>query len=317
MAKKASRQKQTEKKIAFILAGVLITAVLAAIMLASPAFALWIKEFFGIADTASPPSLPQNLQTAVHVIDVGQGNASLLYSAGEYALIDAGTPESSGILQSYLRKAGVQSLRYVFMSHPHADHIGGMAEILENFNVQEMIFPNFELAPYPTSSIFVDVLRVLEERQIPTKTALLGQEYPLGSGQIQVVHGGIETQDNYNLLSLGLLFKANGIRFLATGDGEKENEAAMLESAIDFTANCFVAGHHGSYTSNTKDFIAAVAPQYVAISCAAGNSYGHPHAQPLKTFEQMQVHLLRTDKNSNIVFWPDEDGKICYAVGKM
>ena len=316
MARRTAKQRKKEKKIVLALVGVLLAAILSAGMMASPAFALWLQTVLGIADTAGPPELPADLPVAVHSIDVGQGDATLLYANGEYALIDAGTPESADVLMSYLRKVGVQSLRYVFMTHPHADHIGGMRAVVENFDVQQMILPNFALAPYPTSPVFVELLEVMVQKNIPSQTALLGEAYPLGSGEVTVVHAGLPTTDNYNLLSLGLLFQANSLRFLNTGDAEKLNEAAMLESGIDITANGFAAGHHGSSTSNSRDFIAAVNPQIVIISCAAGNSYGHPHSGPLKAFEAARAAVLRTDKDGSIVLWPGEDARPLYAVTK-
>ena len=315
MARKTAKQKQKEKKIALALAGILLAAVLAAAMLASPAFALWLQELLGIFQNAGPPPLPPDLSAAVHVIDVGQGDAALLYAGGEYALIDAGTPENADIVVAYLRKAGVQRLRYIFMTHPHADHIGGMQAVVENFEVQNMILPDFSLAPYPTTSVFADLLRVLVDRGVPSETAGQGTVYPLGSGSVTVVHAGLATQDNYNLLSLGLLFEAGDLRVLNTGDGEKENEAAMLESGAYLAADVFLAGHHGSSTSNREEFLEAVMPRAVVVSCAAGNGYGHPHAAPLKAFGSAGAVVLRTDKDGSVVLWAGADGPQ-YAVSK-
>lgn len=317
MARRTAKQRQKEKKIATVLAGVLVAAIVAAAMLASPGFALWVQQALGISEGLGPPQTPPDLTVAVHVIDVGQGDATLLYADGEYALIDAGTPESAYTLVAYLRKAGVQSLRYVFMTHPHADHIGGMQAVVEGFDVQNMILPDLALAPYPTTSLFIGLLESMEARGTPTQTVQPGATYPLGTGGVTVLHTGLATQDNYNLLSPGLLFEAGGLRVLATGDGEKDNEAAMLASGVSLAADVFLAGHHGSSTSNRDDFIQAVGPRVVAISCAAGNSYGHPHAAPLKSFDNIGALVLRTDKDGSIVLWPGADGTPQYAVAKL
>jgi beta-lactamase superfamily II metal-dependent hydrolase len=296
------------------LVGVLLVAVLSAASMASPAFALWLQQRLGIVQSVGPPGAVLGQPVAVHVIDVGQGEAILLCADGEYALVDAGPPEAADVLVAYLHSAGVESLQYLFMTHPHADHIGGMEKVLEHFPVQNVVLPDFSLAPYPTTSLFTGVLEALTARQVPGQTAAVGAVYPLGGGEICVLHAGLPTQDNYNLLSPALLFSAGGLRFLDTGDGEKPNEDALLASGADVTAHFLAAGHHGSSTSNTPAFVQAVSPQMVAISCAAGNSYGHPHSGPLEALTGVTSLVLRTDKDGSVAVWPTADGKILYAV---
>ncbi len=314
MARKTAKQRQKEKKIAALLVGVLLVAVLSAAMLASPAFAVWVQQQLGILQNVGPPKAVIGQPVAVHVIDVGQGETILLVADGEYALIDAGPPEAADALAAYLQNAGVHSLRYLFVTHPHADHIGGMEKVLERFAVENVVMPDFSLAPYPTTPLFLGVLEALAAKQVPAQTAAVGAVYPLGDGEVSVLHAGLPTQDNYNLLSPALLFSAGGLRFLNTGDGEKVNEAALLASGADVTADFFAAGHHGSSTSNTAALVQAVGPQMVAISCAAGNSYGHPHSGPLETFAAATGLVLRTDKDGSVAVWPAADGKILYAV---
>ncbi|MDL2214161.1 MBL fold metallo-hydrolase [Clostridia bacterium OttesenSCG-928-O13] len=316
MARKTAKQRKKEKKIALVLVAVLALAALTAAMLASPAFAQWLFRVTGIVQSDGPPAAAKQAAVSVHVIDVGQGDAVLLCADGEYALIDAGPPEAAGVLVSYLRQAGATHLRYLFMTHPHNDHYGGMEEVLQAVEVEQLVISDMSLAPLPTAITFESLLAAALEKGVHTTQTKQGDVHPLGSGSITVVHGGLATTDNYNLLSLGLLFDAGGLRLLNTGDGEKENENAMQESGLDIAADIFVAGHHGSNTSNGEEFIGAVAPQIVAISCAAGNSYGHPHRSALAAYEAAGARVLRTDKDGTIVVWLAEDGSLQHAVAK-
>lgn len=298
------------------LGSLLALAILAALLVAVPGLQGWLWQVTGISPKAGPPVTGSASPVAVHIIDVGQGDAALLCADGEYALIDAGPPEGADVLVSYLQSAGVSQLRYLFMTHPHADHIGGMQLVVENFTVQQVVLPDFTLAPYPTTKTFENLLQALLDRQVPAETALLGAKYPLGSGQITVVHAGLKTDENANLLSLGLLFDAGGMRFLNTGDAEIPNEKAMLESGFDLQANVLMAAHHGSNTSNSVNFINQAHPQFVVISCAAGNPYGHPHKSALKAYGQVGARVLRTDKQGHVVIQPDGTGGLLFAVSR-
>ncbi len=314
--RRSTAKNMMQKRTAAVLISLLLAAALTAAMLASPDFTAWLFRMTGI-HRAQPPAVGQSTSSVgVHVIDVGQGSAMLLEDSGEYALVDTGEPQAADELAAYLNSAGVHSLKYVFMTHPHADHIGGMAQVLTNYDTQTLVLPNFELAPMSTSQLLEDVLTAATQRNVPTETAVMGAMYPLGGGVIQVVHAGVESEDNLNLLSLGLLFESEGLSVLNTGDGEKQNERAMLASGISLAADVFIAGHHGSSTSNEEDFLRAVSPGSVVVSCGLGNDYGHPHHDALNSFDAVGALLLRTDLNGHVLLRPGDEGGVVYGVTK-
>lgn len=316
MARRTIKQRKKEKKIVLSLAAVLLLAIFSALMLTVPGFDGWVRATLGVEPTVQAPVAVLDGPVAVHIIDVGQGDAVLLEADGEFALVDAGPPEAADTVVQYIRAAGAESLRYAILTHPHADHYGGMQRVVEQIPVEVVVLPQLDLAPLPTTSLFEDLLNTMKTGGVSAKTAQLGAEYPLGSGSIRVVHAGLATNDNYNLLSLGLLFSAGGMRFLNTGDAETVNENAMLNEGADVAADVFMAGHHGSSTSNSPAFIAAVAPRFVVVSCGRGNSYGHPHATPLQTFADAGSQVLRTDEAGHVVLQPDGSGGIAYAVNR-
>lgn len=252
-----------------------------------------------------PPAFVTDGDTELHFIDVGQADATLIRQGGSYALIDAGDWGDGDALVEYLKQAGVTRLDCVVMTHPHADHIGGMPEVLQSFEVGLFLLPDFSLLPKPPSSALLT--RTLEELQrqqangCVVQTAARRQKIPLGAGSLQVLLAGVEGE-NLNNLSICLKFSADGLDCLFTGDGEREVERELLAVEPDLRADLFQAGHHGSSSSNTAKLLAAVDPQYVIISCGQDNSYGHPHREVLQLLSEMQVQVLRTDQLGSIVF---------------
>lgn len=302
------------QKTGIIVAAVLVVAVLAAVVLWVPGAKQAVYDALGITGPAASAAQEIRSATKVHIIDVGQGDAVLLEQGGEFALVDAGPPECRDDLLAYLEGVGVQKLRYVFMTHPHADHIGAMQAVIERFPTDTMMLPVLEKAPTPTTKAFENLLTSLVENNVPTETIALDASYPLGSGHVTVLQDGVETGDNYNLLSPALLFEADGLRFLNTGDAEKANERALLERGLSLRVDVFMAGHHGSSTSNTENFLDAMHPRVVAISCGKDNSYGHPHLEAMQAFEAQEATILRTDEDGSIVIGQDEAGNLAYAV---
>ncbi len=312
MARKRRYKTRYKKAVTSVVGGVLVL-IFAALMLYVPSFEGYMRQILGVDPVVEIPYVDSDSDVSVHFIDVGQGSATLLESGGEFALIDAGLAEYADVVVAYMKAAGVSSLRYMIMSHPHSDHIGGMTKVLDEFYVEEMILPKLDLAPLPTTSTFENLLNAMVEKDVFTTEVSENAMYPLGDASITVVHTGVSTEDNYNLLSSGFLFEAQGMRFLHTGDGEKENEKMMLNDAANIKADVFMAAHHGSSTSNEEEFVGAVSPQIVVVSCGEDNSYGHPHREPLAVFESVNATILRTDLDGHVVLKPDGHGGVTYA----
>ena len=136
------------------------------------------------------------------------------------------------------------------------------------------------------------------------------QSYPLGSGSLTVLHGGLlpdesapELTANVNNASLCTMFAAGDFRFLDTGDAEKEAEQLLADSyGPTLRADLFKAGHHGSATSNTLSFLQLVRPCAVAVSCGQDNDYGHPHREALQSFAAVGAEIWRTDESGTLMF---------------
>ena len=251
----------------------------------------------------------------VHTIDVGQGDATLIRQGESFALIDAGIPENSMVLTDYLKKAGVEKLDCVVMTHPHADHIGGMVDIINNFEISLMIMPDYNLEPAPTTKVFENVLKALTAKEgIAIETATIGREIPIGTGMITVVGIGVQGE-GLNNISVSTRFTQGDVSYLNTGDLETVGEKALMAGVQPIQSDIYKGGHHGSNTSSSKGFMDIVKPDYVAVSCGEDNDYGHPHKKIVSRYDDMGAKTLRTDERGTITYFVN-NGEITVEVEK-
>lgn len=150
------------------------------------------------------------------------------------------------------------------------------------------------------------LIQALDYKYLKYSTPKAGEKYTLGSANITIL-GPVKEYDNPNDSSIVIMIKNGDNKFLFTGDAEEIAEKDILKDNPDISANVYKVGHHGSKTSTCDEFFKAVDPQYAVISCAEGNSYGHPHAQTLNTLRMNGVKTYRTDESGTIV--ATSDGK--------
>lgn len=255
------------------------------------------------------PKEAHEAATKIHFIDVGQGSATLLEQDGAFCLIDAGTANSAQDLIGYLQEAGVKTLDLLVMTHPHSDHIGGMVKVLENFDVSQVILPDFSKGPPPDTYTALRTLELLDVQGVPDVTARPGDAYKLGSGTLTVVDTGVPSED-YNDISVITLFEAPGVRCLTPGDAERAQWNAMLDANAVPRVDIYNAAHHGAGNANRADVLAALRPHAVVVSCGKDNSYGHPHDEALKSFASVGAQLYRTDESGSVIAYVNKDGAL-------
>ena len=237
--------------------------------------------------------------TVLRFLDMGQSDATLIQQGGGFILIDAADSAHSEKLLHDLQAAGVETLDLLVMTHPHADHIGAMAQVLETFTVKQVLLPDFTKAPLPTTRTFEKVMEQIADQNIPTVTAAPGWTFSLGDGTLTVLGAGVET-DNYNELSIAGRFDSPDLSYLFTGDGESGVEQDLLDSGANLSAQVYKAGHHGSSTSSGEAFLSRVRPQIAVISCGLDNDYGHPDAETLDKLTAVGAQIWRTDQQGTI-----------------
>jgi len=248
----------------------------------------------------------------IYALDVGQGDSALIITPeGKSVLIDAGPPQAADEVVAALRKRDVRTLDLAVATHPHADHIGGMRQVIENFGVKNFLDSGRR---YPSKE-YERMLLATDEKGIKLIVAKKGMKFDLDSGVefevlnpqgndqwiMEVRRGG--SVENANSVVLRLAY--GNFSMLFTGDAETETEDLMMKSGVPLHAQVLKVGHHGSRYAMSARFLEAVAPEAAVISCGADNRYGHPARQTLDRLQKAGVKVYHTDLNGDIAIVSD------------
>ncbi|MBU9721479.1 MBL fold metallo-hydrolase [Bacillus alkalicola] len=234
----------------------------------------------------------------VHFIDVGQGDATLFLGPDFTILVDAGRHERNDVVP-YLKNHGVSNIDLLIGTHPHADHIGQMDKVIENFDVAEVWMSGDE----HTSQTFERVLDAILASEAEYYEPRAGETFHFNSALVEVLHPEMLTGD-LNDGSVSLRFVYGDVKFILTGDVE-HSERDIINRGYDLEADFFQLGHHGSSTSNTQAFLDAIKPDVAIYSAGANNSYGHPHVEVVNRLKNMDILLYGTDIHGSIIVKTD------------
>ncbi len=234
----------------------------------------------------------------VSYIDVGQGDSAFLeFPGGKTALIDAGERDYGDEVADYLRQRGCRKIDYLICSHPHSDHIGGMQQVVEEFDVGQVYMPKVS----HNSRLYENLLLAIQKKGLTIKTAKAGVTIEVESGVTMTMAAPVsDGYDELNDYSAVVRVAYGETSFLFTGDAEVPSEQEMLLSGQFIDADILKVGHHGSTTSSSEDFLKAVSPAYAVISCGTDNSYGHPHDEILELLDELEIPVYRTDLEGTI-----------------
>ncbi|HHV12774.1 MAG TPA: MBL fold metallo-hydrolase [Clostridiales bacterium] len=260
-------------------------------------FVLIMNQYGSARDKeTSSTSLPSGV-IEVHFIDVGQGDSILIETKDSAMLIDAGENDKGIDVVNYLQLQNIQKLDYLVGTHPHSDHIGGLDDVLNSFPVDKVLLPDVA----NNTATFEEVLDTLDKKNLKITKTEVGDQYSFGDATFTILSPASPYDDmNDNSLVIKLNFGKNS--FLFTGDAEKPAEIDMLAGAFDLSADVLKIGHHGSESSTSRDFLAAVNPTYAVICVGTNNDYGHPKEETLRRIKEQGVKLYRTDMQGTIVF---------------
>ena len=297
--------KKTRKKIiAAVSAAVLIFCLVIELGQLVPSLGIpgW-DELFANADLSGAPVTPEG-ELQVYFIDVGNADSILIRQGEVNALIDAGERGDGDDVFAYLNRQGVKKLDLVIATHPHADHIGGMADVIGGITIDKFVMSFMPEDETPTTATYLNMLTALDEKNVTVEEAKLGTEYALGTARLTVL-GPLSESDEANNVSVVTRLTFGERSFLFMGDAETDVEQELLTSGRLLSADVIKVGHHGSNTSSSQAFLSKVDPDFAIVPCGKGNSYGHPHDEVLTRLDKMDVEVYRADVHGHIAIATD------------
>ena len=248
------------------------------------------------------PELPvADNNLVVRFVDVGQGDCEIVqFPDGRNIIIDGGTNETSSELVKTIKSYGINRFDYVVATHPHEDHIGGLDDVIESFEIGNVYLPDTS----SSSMSFKNLVESISQSGAKVNRAYAGvtmiDETDIRAEFLAPVNNYYEDENNYSSV-LKLTYK--GFSFLFTGDAETISEYDMIENGAYLKSDVLKVGHHGSTTSTSNQFLRAVNPAVAVISVGRDNSYGHPHREILERLSDLK--LYRTDLNGTVTVFCD------------
>ena len=252
----------------------------------------------------------------INYLDVGQGDSELIFLPdGTTILIDSGDRDCINYITPSLEDYGVNDIDILIATHPHADHIGCMATVVRNFDIDTIYMPKVSAALTPTTVSYEKLLEAIDKKNLTVKTGKAGVvAYNQDGVKLEFLAPQNKTYDDLNNYSIVAKLTYDETSFLFMGDAEMESINEMLKKGYDLRCDVLKLGHHGSSTSISKKFMQATQPEYGIISCAANNSYGHPHRETVQFMEDFDVTTYSTYEDGTIR--AQSDGKnIIFTTG--
>jgi len=231
----------------------------------------------------------------IYYLDVGQADSILISNNNHNMLIDAGNNEDGPKLVKYIKEElNITKFDYVVGTHPHEDHIGGLDDIINNFEIENILLPEVTT----TTKTFEDVLDCLANKNLDITIPVIDSTFKLGEADLSVIYTGTD-DENLNNSSIILKMIFGNYSYLFTGDAEKEVEDSILRKNIN--VDVLKVGHHGSSTSSSESFLNKVTPSYAIISVAKENSYNHPSKETIDRLKKYTNNIYMTSELGTIL----------------
>ena len=251
--------------------------------------------------TLQPKISDNNLK--VYFIDTGQSDCVLIETPnGSFVLIDSGNNGDEDIIRNFLNDKKVKEIECAIFTHPHADHIGGGYEIINEYSTKRVLMPDVSA----NTATYKKLIDEVSLQQITLNRIAVGYNFIIDSVSFNVFspkEAGYGS--NLNEYSIVCRVDYGDTSFLFTGDAEAKNEQEMLDAGFDLDVDVLKVGHHGSSTSSSLIFLQAVTPEYAVILCGTNNKYGHPHYETLSNLNEVSAVIYRTDINGTITISTD------------
>ena len=239
----------------------------------------------------------KNLQELeINYIDVGQGNAVLIKSNDKTLLIDGGNRSNSSYYDNFIKNKNVKKIDYMIASHYDEDHIAGLISILENYEVSNVLCPNYK----KDTKIYKSFKKSLKKSNANIVYPKKGDEFNISDANIQILWPNEYKKGVDNDNSIVVKLRYGNMSFLFPADASTNVEDQLIYSGFNLKSDVLMLGHHGSKYSTSKQFLKEVDPKLAVISVGKNNRYGHPSSRVLKILNDKNIKILRTDKDGDI-----------------
>ena len=255
----------------------------------------------------------QNQKLQIAFLDVGQGDAILISQGSRQILIDGGP---SG--QKLMEKLGAyvpfwdREIEVVIATHPDADHISGLVDVLKNYTVDQSI----ESGANSESQVFGAYEKLVDDKKIEKQIARRGMKIKISDeAELEVfsptdaIVDGLKNDTNSASVVAKLTYGENS--FLFTGDLPLDVESQLVDANLPISAKVLKVAHHGSKSATSAQFLDYVHPQDAVISVGKNNRYGHPTAEVLNRLKERNIKILRTDEQGDVVYDCENSNQNC------
>ena len=243
----------------------------------------------------------------IYYFDVGQADSILILNNDTSMLIDAGNNADGPLLVDYIKnKLKINKIDIVVGTHPHEDHIGGIDDIINNFDIGDVYLPEV----ITTTKTFEDMITAIENKDLAISVPEIGEKFKLGEADFEIIYTGTNDKDlNATSIIINMLYGEKS--YLFTGDTTEEVEATILNKNIDI--DVLKVAHHGSRYSSSYEFLNIATPDYAIVSVGEENSYEHPHIEAINRIKKHTnniymtkdvgtIHLTSDGKNIDIEY---------------
>ena len=241
----------------------------------------------------------------VSFLDVGQGDAIFIETpTGNQLLIDGGPDKNILNALSRVMPFYDKSIDMIITTHPDQDHIGGIPEVLKNYNVLEYI----DSGATSSTGTFLELQKEIEDKKIKTEIARVGEIIDLGGEtylKILYPQNELKSKDTNDNSIIAKLFYGDST-FLFTGDAPTDVEQYLaMTHGEELDSDVLKVAHHGSRNSLSPEFLSAVSPEYSIISAGENNSFGHPHKEIVDFLNTIGTKILGTYEFGDVIFTSD------------
>lgn len=252
---------------------------------------------------------PEENSLEITFLDVGQGDSILIRSPNNlYGLIDSGRGSSSldAVQRHYLHLP--KKLEFVALTHPDADHIEGFLEISRYFEIGTLFINKTQKENSLVSSLYSTI------KNLEIKNFGLGEEddFTFDGVEFNIIYpkGKLDTifAEDSNATSIGIEIIYKDISIYSAGDLSNKEEMESVQFLKNRDIHILKAGHHGSNTSSSKEFLNTITPEFVVFSAGVNNSYGHPSEEVIQNLTEINSEIYRTDKHGDVKFKINDNG---------